>query len=245
MAAVVKFTLPYVDGPTSYVATLPKFPQGRPNGTPWGAASWLDPTANIANCPAVYDGFGFAVIDEAVATIGDGQKAGARPNDSAGALVGTKWVVTTPAASKTQQDLDDEAAAALAARKAVMVSQTEAKHSAMFAAGFTYRVPEGEAHTYQFDAPAQASMNAVESRFLAGASNAHGGVWWDIDNAYVTMSDAEVRTFFAATFAYGMQIIRRRRHLLNAIAAAANDTALDAINVAATHTSDPAQGWPS
>jgi len=63
--------------------------------------------------------------------------------------------------------------------------------------GFLY-----DSNTYQVDIEAQKDILAVQTQFLLGATNPHGGFWMSEGNVPVTMDDDEVKAFFQAAFNY-------------------------------------------
>lgn len=69
------------------------------------------------------------------------------------------------------------------------------------ALGLTYK-----GHTFQITKSAQDDMNRVQSKFNTGAVNAHGGIWRDVHNNNVPMTDTEVQDFFDTVFAHVFSI---------------------------------------
>lgn len=130
-----------------------------------------------------------------------------------------------------------ELASVLAKKKIVKQTDLAALLKAKFATGFSYTVPGGVAHTYQIDTPAQSDMTSIAAAFGIGDTNAHGGAWRDDSNEMVAMTDDEVKAFFKAARAYGLGMRLRYWTLKAAIEAAADQAALDAIDINS--------GWPA
>lgn len=61
---------------------------------------------------------------------------------------------------------------------------------------------------YQINNVDQMNMNSIQTSFLKGVSNAHGGYWRTYNNKEVSMTDEEVQEFFDNVAAYKMQLIR-------------------------------------
>lgn len=84
---------------------------------------------------------------------------------------------------------------------------------------------------YQIDDAAQANMTAVQTKFLKGATDAHGGYWRTDDNQNVLFNDADVQTLFDAVYNYKLTIIRATQAAKDAIMAAPTVDAVMAVNI--------------
>lgn len=213
-----------------YIATLPGYPGDRP----WGSA-WRNPGALVANCPAEYQGSGYGPAT-VTTTLGSHEEWAGEPNYSAGSLVDGEWECTRP-----------KQTTALSSHKASKASEIKVKAAAIVADGFVYDLPgndPADPHTYQIDESAQANMTSIAGMFALGESNAHGGFWRALDNANVTMTDAQVKAFFIAAAAYKTAVIRRMWELIAAVSDATDHAGLDLINIE-TGAIDGSGAWPA
>jgi hypothetical protein len=120
------------------------------------------------------------------------------------------------------------AVVALTLEERKFVKYTAVVHNFMqkVAGGFSY-----EGHLYDIDDAAQANINAVQTSFLKGTVNAHGGYWRTYDDQNVAMSDIEAQAFFDAAYAFKMNLIRTAQSAKDAIAAATTLAEIDAVDV--------------
>jgi hypothetical protein len=106
--------------------------------------------------------------------------------------------------------------------------------AALMAAGFTY-----SGALFQIDSPAQAQIAAMGVMALGSITDPAGSPWpagfyWiAADNSHVAMDAAQMYAFGRAAGAYVSTCVLRLRAIKDAIAAAADQAALDAIDVTA------------
>lgn len=120
----------------------------------------------------------------------------------------------------------------LAALKATKTAEATATHNTKLGAGFNYG-----GKNYQTDLKSMGTVNNFMTGLLAGASNPHNGYYRATDNTRATMNDAELAVFLNAIGVYYGALRGNLHDLKDDIEAAANQTALDAI--------DLTSGWPS
>lgn len=163
-------------------------------------------------------------------------------------------------AEMSPAEVDAETAKNLQTRKLDMTTAAKQKFADIVAGGFWYTVPgQAKAHVYDIHTEAQNNMNSVQTDFLKGNTNAHGGEWTDASASIggeevdvpVTISDIDVQVFFDAAKAYKQTAYKLKVALKLRIAYAADDAALDLIDVdagTAPETSpgagDALIGWP-
>lgn len=171
------------------------------------------------------------------------------PRTAGGELVNAVWI-EPPAYDPATQELADAAlyldgavarehtvanlsdASKLASAAAVKIAAIKAAAATKIAAGFTYN-----AKVYQIDDTSQVHMTSTMADFNAGTANAHGGYWRSASNENVAMTDAECIAFLRAAKVYKMGVIRNAQTLASACLTAADQAALDAIDITT--------GWPA
>ena len=126
----------------------------------------------------------------------------------------------------------------LAIGQAAKLQAAEAQQAALIAAGFTF-----QGHPYQIDQDSLFNINSMGGLALGSITDAAtspwpaGFVWIAADNTKVPMDAPTCYAFSRAVGGYVSGLILHLRGIKDAITGAANQTALDAIDVTA--------GWPA
>jgi hypothetical protein len=140
----------------------------------------------------------------------------------------------TPGAYMVQNGTLAPRTATLAENRFAKTNGAVAHYNALIAAGFSYG-----GTLFQIDGMAQANIAAMGVMALGSITDPAGSPWpagfyWiAADNSHVTMDAAAMYAFGRAAGAYVSACVLRLRAIKDAIAAAADQAALDAIDVTA------------
>lgn len=162
-----------------------------PRRSPWGAYVWADPGARLKNCPKELRGFGWAPVKHVDPALSPWETP-VKADIATGSLVGDVWEVPSTKRRRDKEDVYKE-----------KLGEINSRVTAAFADGFTYN---GVVFDIQKDD--QRNMTSCYALLEAGVAGAHGGYWRSRDNTNVAMTAAEIKTFFAAAWNYGANIVR-------------------------------------
>lgn len=147
------------------------------------------------------------------------------------ANVGGVWMASDPVAAQAIIDAFDP----LPMNRAGKLMQVDGAFGAKLASGYSYG-----GKLYQIDPDSIANINAMGALAIGVLSNASGaqpwpdGFYWiAADNSHTPMDAEGCYTFAQAVAGYVSALILKRRALKDAVAAAATQADLDAIDIAA------------
>lgn len=136
--------------------------------------------------------------------------------------------------------------------KDILHEEADAKVEALIQEGFSYEIPgSGNSYTYKIDDRTQIHMQAIQTDLNNGGSGPVVGVWPDVNDVDRTFTDEQWEAFARAARTYKEAILRNLRLLHRDIDAAANQGAINQIDIEdGTGRNNPtagvnASGWPT